>query len=308
MMAIATGTRMGRYEIRSLLGAGGMGEVYRARDPKLNRDVAIKVLPAAFSADPERLRRFEQEAQAAGALNHPNILAIYDVATHEGPPMWFRSSFMRKSAIDPPARRAGSACAEHTTRGQQRIGKCRHLAGLFARHEQEPRREWLGPSGRERGGIANDPLQYLDRRVARNGNQVQAGAADAGEEQEIAETKSAFRGPSSEDGILQDRQHEARVAARLHCQRPNRRRDRRTGIYRAMTAERLTHESFQGGADATVKAGRRRRIDAEVGAALALRKGGPDSLDWRQRPVQQFSQAARGRLTGWRLGYALLHD
>jgi eukaryotic-like serine/threonine-protein kinase len=86
MMAIGTGTPMGRYEIRSLLGAGGMGEVYRARDPKLNRDVAIKVLPAAFSADPERLRRFEQEAQAAGALNHPNILAIYDVATHDGAP------------------------------------------------------------------------------------------------------------------------------------------------------------------------------------------------------------------------------
>jgi eukaryotic-like serine/threonine-protein kinase len=85
-MSITLGARLGRYEIRSLLGAGGMGEVYRARDPKLNRDVAIKVLPAAFSADPERLRRFEQEAQAAGALNHPNILAIYDVATHEGAP------------------------------------------------------------------------------------------------------------------------------------------------------------------------------------------------------------------------------
>jgi serine/threonine protein kinase/Tol biopolymer transport system component len=86
IMAITTVTRMGRYEIHSLLGAGGMGEVYRARDPKLNRDVAIKVLPAAFCADSERLRRFEQEAQAAGALNHPNILAIYDVATHEGAP------------------------------------------------------------------------------------------------------------------------------------------------------------------------------------------------------------------------------
>src|SRR5438128_1231833 len=63
-----------------------MGEVYRAFDPKLNRDVAIKVLPAAFSSDKDRLRRFEQEAQAAGALNHPNILAIYDVATHDGSP------------------------------------------------------------------------------------------------------------------------------------------------------------------------------------------------------------------------------
>jgi hypothetical protein len=83
-MAISPDTRLGRYEIRSPLGAGGMGEVYLARDPKINRDVAIKVLPAAFSSDSERLRRFEQEAQAAGALNHPNILSIYDVDTHDG--------------------------------------------------------------------------------------------------------------------------------------------------------------------------------------------------------------------------------
>jgi len=85
-MTTAPGTKLGRYEIRSQLGAGGMGEVYLARDPKINRDVAIKVLPAAFSADSERLRRFEQEAQAAGALNHPNILSIYDVDTHDGSP------------------------------------------------------------------------------------------------------------------------------------------------------------------------------------------------------------------------------
>jgi serine/threonine protein kinase/Tol biopolymer transport system component len=83
---IPTGTVLGRYEIRSQLGAGGMGEVYRARDEKLNRDVAVKVLPAALSHDGDRLRRFEQEAQAAGALNHPNILAVYDVGTHDGAP------------------------------------------------------------------------------------------------------------------------------------------------------------------------------------------------------------------------------
>src|SRR5437899_5356707 len=85
-MTIASGTKLGRYEIRSQLGAGGMGEVYRARDEKLNRDVAIKVLPASPSQDGDRLRRFEQEAQAAGALNHPNILAVYDVGTHDEAP------------------------------------------------------------------------------------------------------------------------------------------------------------------------------------------------------------------------------
>jgi serine/threonine protein kinase len=70
---------LGPYELLGSIGAGGMGEVYRARDPRLSREVAIKILPAQFAADPERLRRFEQEARAAAALSHPNILAIYDI-------------------------------------------------------------------------------------------------------------------------------------------------------------------------------------------------------------------------------------
>jgi hypothetical protein len=85
-MVLSPNTRLGRYEIRSLLGEGGMGEVYLARDPKIGRDVAIKVLPAQFSADAERLARFEQEACAAGALNHPNVLAVHDVGQHDGAP------------------------------------------------------------------------------------------------------------------------------------------------------------------------------------------------------------------------------
>src|SRR5215217_2878680 len=84
MMSLPAGTKLGRYEIRSLIGAGGMGEVYLARDPKIGRDVAVKVLPAALSTDQGRLARFEQEAQAAGSLNHPNILAIFDVQTDDG--------------------------------------------------------------------------------------------------------------------------------------------------------------------------------------------------------------------------------
>src|ERR1043166_2873857 len=81
-MPLAAGDRLGPYEILSLLGAGGMGEVYRAHDARIGRDVAIKVLHAAVSNDPDRLRRFQQEVQAAGAVNHPNILAIYDVGSH----------------------------------------------------------------------------------------------------------------------------------------------------------------------------------------------------------------------------------
>ena len=82
----AAPTRLGPYEILGPLGAGGMGQVYRARDPRFRRDVAIKVLPDDFAADPERLKRFEHEARAAGALNHPNILTVHDLGTENGAP------------------------------------------------------------------------------------------------------------------------------------------------------------------------------------------------------------------------------
>jgi len=83
---LPSGTKLGPYEIQSQIGAGGMGEVYKARDTRLNRDVALKILPESFANDAERLRRFEQETQAVAALNHPNILAIYDVGTRDNSP------------------------------------------------------------------------------------------------------------------------------------------------------------------------------------------------------------------------------
>src|SRR5260370_6144847 len=85
-MALIAGTNLDGYEVLALLGAGGMGEVYRARDSVLKREVAIKVLPSFVSQDPGRLRRFENEAQATAALNHPNILAVYRFGTYEGAP------------------------------------------------------------------------------------------------------------------------------------------------------------------------------------------------------------------------------
>ena len=78
-MSLAPGDKLGPYEIRAPLGAGAMGEVYRAHDPRLGRDVALKVLPADFASDPTRLARFSQEARAASALNHPNIITIYEI-------------------------------------------------------------------------------------------------------------------------------------------------------------------------------------------------------------------------------------
>src|ERR1022692_5233714 len=83
-MSLTSGAKLGPYEIQSMVGAGGMGEVYRAHDSRLNRTVAIKVLPASFSADRDRLERFAQEARAAAALNHPNILSIFDIGDEHG--------------------------------------------------------------------------------------------------------------------------------------------------------------------------------------------------------------------------------
>src|SRR3989475_4234854 len=83
-MALAPGDRLGPYEIQALLGAGGMGEVYRGRDTRLGREVAIKILPERLANDPQALARFEREAKAVAALSHPNILAIFDVGADQG--------------------------------------------------------------------------------------------------------------------------------------------------------------------------------------------------------------------------------
>src|SRR6267378_8122999 len=85
-MTMTSGARLGPYEIVAPIGAGGMGEVYRARDTRIGRDVAIKVLPAAFALDSDRLRRFDLEARAAGTLNHPNLVTVYDLGAVNGAP------------------------------------------------------------------------------------------------------------------------------------------------------------------------------------------------------------------------------
>src|SRR5580704_906347 len=83
-MALAAGTRLGPYEILDPIGAGGMGEVYRAKDTRLDRTVAVKILPAHLSSDPVRKQRFEREAKIISSLNHPNICVLYDVGQHDG--------------------------------------------------------------------------------------------------------------------------------------------------------------------------------------------------------------------------------
>lgn len=103
-MTLAPGTKLGPYEILSTLGAGGMGEVYRARDSRLARDVAVKILPPAVAGDADRLRRFQLEACAASALNHPNVLTIYDVGTDEGIP-YFVSELLEGETLRDRLRR-----------------------------------------------------------------------------------------------------------------------------------------------------------------------------------------------------------
>src|SRR5215470_17773681 len=97
-MALSSGTKLGPYEIVSPVGAGGMGEVYRARDTRLGRDVAIKVLPEALANDADRLRRFEQEARTIATLNHPNILGIHDIGAHDGAP-FLVSEFLERQTL-----------------------------------------------------------------------------------------------------------------------------------------------------------------------------------------------------------------
>jgi tetratricopeptide (TPR) repeat protein len=128
-VTLASGTKLGEYEIKSLVGAGGMGEVYRAHDSRLGRDVAIKVLPSFFSADSERLRRFEQEARAAAALNHPNILAVFQMGTYEGAP------YLVSELLE------GETLREQIKRGSISVGKAidygvQITRGLAAAHEK----------------------------------------------------------------------------------------------------------------------------------------------------------------------------
>ena len=128
-MPIANGTSIGRYCIVEWLGAGGMGEVYRARDSRLERDVAIKLIPETLAADAGRLRRFEQEARAAGQLNHPNILSVYDVGVHAGRPFIVSELLEGRSLRD--------ALREGPLPWREAVSCARQLAdGLAAAHDK----------------------------------------------------------------------------------------------------------------------------------------------------------------------------
>jgi eukaryotic-like serine/threonine-protein kinase len=103
-MTPTPGTKFGPYEIVALIGAGGMGEVSRVRDARLDRDVAVKVLPTSFAADPKRRQQFEQEARAVAALSHPNILALHDIGQHDRAPFLVSELLEGESLREVPTR------------------------------------------------------------------------------------------------------------------------------------------------------------------------------------------------------------
>src|SRR5262249_14805297 len=128
-MAVAIGQQLGSYEITSLLGKGGMGEVYRGRDTKLKREVAIKILPEEFSRDPDRLARFQREAEVLASLNHPYIAAIYDLQEAEG------SRFLVLELVE------GETLADRIQRGPIPVNEALNIAksiceALEAAHEK----------------------------------------------------------------------------------------------------------------------------------------------------------------------------
>src|SRR6516162_5362175 len=128
-MSISIGTQLGPHEITGLLGKGGMGEVYRARDSKLKREVAIKMLPAEFAQDPDRISRFQREAEVLASLNHPNIAAIYDLAEANG------SRFLVLELVD------GETLADRVSRGPIPVDDALRIAqdicsALEAAHEK----------------------------------------------------------------------------------------------------------------------------------------------------------------------------
>src|SRR5882762_7259178 len=146
-MALANGTRVGIYEVLAPLGAGGMGEVYRARDTRLGRDVAIKALPPAFDADPARLSRFRREAQTLASLNHPNIAAIYGLEEAAGTPHLVLE-FVEGETLAARLMRGPLPLSEALALGIQIAGaiEAAHERGIVHR-DLKPGNVMIGPSG-----------------------------------------------------------------------------------------------------------------------------------------------------------------
>ncbi len=222
-MALQPGTRIGPYEIKSLLGAGGMGEVYLAHDARLGRDVALKVLPAQYASDPDRLRRFEIEARAASQLNHPNILTVFDVGTDGGQPYVVAERLEGETLRDrlgrgPIGRARGArdrAAGGAGTGGRPRARDrpSRSQARESVSHQRRPRQDSrLRPrqADERRIGIRLDGRDRLRDRAGRHRRHRAVHGARAGER---AAGRSADGSVRVRRGAVRDAHRQGRVRA-----------------------------------------------------------------------------------------------
>ena len=201
-MTLLAGTKLGPYELLAPLGAGGMGEVYRARDTRLGREVAVKVLPAAFSTDADRLRRFEQEARAASALNHPNILSIHDVGTHQGAP------YVVSELLEGETLRERLAGAALSTRKAVDYG-VQIAEGLAAAHEKgivhrdlKPENLFVTKDGRVK--ILDFGLAKLVLAEAATGSRTDVPTVPAGTEPGVVMGTVGYMSPEQVRGLTVD--------------------------------------------------------------------------------------------------------
>jgi Tol biopolymer transport system component len=198
-LPLQAGTKLGPYEIVSLVGAGGMGEVYKARDARLGRDVAIKILPATLPNEGERLKRFEQEARAVAALNHPNILTIYEINTHDGAP------YLVSELLE------GETLQSRLREGALPLRKALEIAvqaahGVAAAHEKnivhrdlKPANIFLTSDGRVK--ILDFGLAKLTQPDAPSGAAGSA-SADASMTQATQMPNASLSGPVTEEGVV----------------------------------------------------------------------------------------------------------
>src|SRR5262250_172128 len=201
-MTLSSGVRLGPYEIQAPLGAGGMGEVYRARDTRLAREVAVKILPVYLAGDPERLHRFEREARAVATLNHPNILAIYDVGQYESVP-FLVSELLEGESLRQPLER-GSLSHRTTIEYGVQIAQ-----GLAAAHDKgivhrdlKPENVFVTADGRVK--ILDFGLAKLTQPEGGSGPQTNVATASPGTEPGVVMGTLGYMSPEQIKGRAAD--------------------------------------------------------------------------------------------------------
>ena len=242
-MTLAAGTRIGVYEVSAPLGAGGMGEVYRARDSKLNRDVALKVLPAALAADPDRLARFTREAQTLAALNHPNIAAHLRRRGEQRRPRADHGAGRRRRSLGadrPRPSPAGRSASDRQTdrRGTGSRARARH------RPSRPQARQHQGPRRRHREGARLRPRQSARSRTS--------GGRDVRQSRRVGR-KLADDHHAGDDGGGHDPRHGRLHGARAGARQGRRQAGRHLGLWRRPLRDAHRHAAVRrrvGGRDA----------------------------------------------------------